>query len=207
MGVGREGEKTLLSSSSFLPLFSFHSIILRYNSKYLHHTFTGFYSNRLSTNELRKQKMGFEKAMTKSAWWKCKNGVGIQEQNPPFQTLFPLRLTVIYCVTLLMTNIDCKIVVFFSIKIVFFAQSMHKACKPFSLTSLPSLAFYSFTMFTNLKINILMFFAPVSLFFCVSIEKQKLEQTCSHFTFYALYNVKLLRLPKVLNTELRMCPK
>ena len=104
----------------------------------------------------------------------------IQEQNPPFQTLFPLRPTVIHCVILLMTNIDCKIVVIFSIKIVFFAQSM----QAISLTSLPSLAFYSFTMFTNLKINLLMLFAPVSLFFCFSIKKQKLEQTCSHFTFY-----------------------
>ena len=104
----------------------------------------------------------------------------MQEQNPSFQTLFPLRPTVIHCVILLMTNIDCKIVVFFSIKIVFFAQSM----QAISLTSLPSLAFYSFTMFTNLKINLLMLFAPVSLFFCFSIEKQKLEQTCSHFTFY-----------------------
>ena len=132
MGVGREGEKTLLSSSSFLPLFSFHSIILRYNSKYLHHTFIlqSFAAIRLSTNVLGKQKMGFQK---KSAGWKINvknNGVGIQGQNPPFQTLFPFRPTVIYCVILLMTNIDCKIVVFFSIKIVFFAQNMHKACKP-----------------------------------------------------------------------------
>ena len=129
MGVGREGEETLLSSSSFLPHFSFHSIILRYNSKYLHHTFIlqSFATIRLSTNVLGKQKMGFQK---KSAGWKCEYGVGIQEQNPPFQTLFPFRPTVIYCVILLMTNIDCKIVVFFSIKIVFFAQSMHKACKP-----------------------------------------------------------------------------
>ena len=145
MGVGREGEKTLLSSSSFLPLFSFHSIILRYNSKYLHHTFIlqSFATIRLSTNVLGKQKMGFQK---KSAGWKCEYGVGIQEQSPPFQTLFPFRPTVIYCVILLMTNIDCKIVVFFSIiKIVFFAQSM----QAISLTSLPSLAFYSFTMFTK----------------------------------------------------------
>ena len=57
-------------------------------------------------------------------------------------------------------------VVFFSIKIVFFEQSMQAV----SLTSLPSLVFYSFTMFTNLKYNILMFFAPVSLFCCFSIE-------------------------------------
>ena len=57
-------------------------------------------------------------------------------------------------------------VVFFSIKMVFFEQSMQAV----SLTSLPSLVFYSFTMFTNLKYNILMFFAPVSLFCCFSIE-------------------------------------
>ena len=137
----------------------------------------GFAAIRLSTNVLGKQKMGFQE---KSAGWKCEYGVGIQEQSPPFQTLFPFRLTVIYCVILLMTNIDCKIVVFFSIKIVFFAQSM----QAISLTSLPSLAFYSFTMFTNLKINILIFLAPVSPFFCFSIEKQNLEQTCSYFTFY-----------------------
>ena len=105
----------------------------------------GLAAIRLSTDVLGKQKTGFEKAMKKSAGWKCENGVGIQEQNPPFQTLFPLRPTVIYCVILLMTNIDCKIVVFFSIKTVFFAQSM----QAISLTSIPSLAFYSFTMFTK----------------------------------------------------------
>ena len=105
----------------------------------------GLAAIRLSTDVLGKQKTGFEKAMKKSAGWKCENGVGIQEQNPPFQTLFPLRPTVIYCVILLMTNIDWKIVVFFSIKTVFFAQSM----QAISLTSLPSLTFYSFTMFTK----------------------------------------------------------
>ena len=55
-----------------------------------------------------------------------------------------------------------------------------------------------------------MFFAPVSLFFCFSIEEQKLEETCSHFTLYTptgTYNVKLLRLPKALNIALCMCPK
>ena len=95
---------------------------------------------------------------------------------------------------------------FSPIKIVFFAQSM----QAISLTSLPSLAFYSFTMFTNQKINILIFLAPVSLFFCFSIKKQKLEHTCSHFPFYTyiqLYNVKLLQLPKALDIALYMCPK
>ena len=127
MGVGREGKKP-----SSLPLHFFHFFpsIPSYwgiiQNIYIIHL-QGFAAIRLSTNVLGKQKMGFQK---KSAGWKCEYGVGIQEQNPPFQTLFPFRPTVIYCVILLMTNIDCKIVVFFSIKIVFFAQSMHKACKP-----------------------------------------------------------------------------
>ena len=111
----------------------------------------GLAAIRLSTDVLGKQKTGFEKAMKKSAGWKCENGVGIQEQNPPFQTLFPLRPTVIYCVILLMTNIDCKIVVLFFLNKNSFlctkhAQSMQLAI---SLTSLPSLTFYSFTMFTK----------------------------------------------------------
>ena len=128
----------------------------------------------------------------------------IQEQNPSFQTLFPLRPTVIHCVILLMTNIDCKIVVFFSIiKIVFFAQSM----QAISLTSLPSLAFYSFTMFTNLKINLLMLFAPICLFFCFSIEKQKLEQTCSHFTFYTYMQCQTFTTAKSLEYRIVLVPK
>ena len=149
--------------------------------------------------------MGFQK---KSAGWKCEYGVGIQEQSPPFQTLFPFRPTVIHCVILLMTNIDCKIVVFFLIKIVFFAQSMHKACKP-SLSHLSPVSHSIHSqLFTSLKINIiLIFLAPVSPFFCFSIEKQNLEQTCSHFTFTPTYNIKLLRLPKALNIALCMCPK
>ena len=108
--------------------------------------------------------------------------MGIQEQNPSFQTLFPLRPTVIHCVILLMTNIDCKIVVFFSIiKIVFFAQSM----QAISLTSLPSLAFYSFTMFTSLKINIINFFGP-----CLSLllfQHREAKPGTNLFAFYFLH--------------------
>ena len=129
----------------------------------------------------------------------------MQEQNPSFQTLFPLRPTAIHCVILLMTNIDCKIVVFFSIiKIVFFAQSM----QAISLTSLPSLAFYSFTMFTNLKINLLMLFAPVTLSSSVSAQRSKSwNKLVRILLFTPTYNVKLLRLPQALNIALCMCPK
>ena len=81
------------------------------------------------------------------------------------------------------------------------AQSM----QAISLTSLPSLAFYSFTMFTSLKINILSFLAPVSLFFCFSIEKQ--NKLVRSLLFTPTYNVKLLWLPEALNIALCMCPK
>ena len=50
-----------------------------------------------------------------------------------------------------------------------------------------------------------MFFAPVSLFFCFSIEKQ--NKLVRILLFTPTYNVKLLRLPKALNIELCMCPK
>ena len=47
---------------------------------------------------LGKQKNGIQENNEKSAGGKCENGVEIQEQDPPFQTLFPLKPKVIYCV-------------------------------------------------------------------------------------------------------------
>ena len=115
--------------------------------------------------------MGFKKTTKKSAGENVKMEWKFRSRIPHSRPCFLLsqRLSIV-SIVLLMTNIDCKIVVFFSIKIVFFAQSMQAKrdliwdliC--YFLTSLPSLTLYSFTMFTSLqKINILMFFAHLSL--------------------------------------------
>ena len=47
-----------------------------------------------------------------------------------------------------------------------------------------------------------MFFAPVSLFFCFSIEKE--NKLVRILLFTPTYNIKLLQLPKALNIELCM---
>ena len=113
--------------------------------------------------------------------------MGIQEQNPSFQTLFPFRPTVIYCVILLMTNIDCKIVVFFSIiKIVFFAQSMHKACKP-SLSHLSpvSHSIHSQCLLSKPKNQFINVFCP-----CLSLllfQHREAKAGTNLFAFYFLH--------------------
>ena len=74
---------------------------------------------------LGNKKMGFKKTTKKvreenvKMEWKFRSR--IHHSRPCF--LLSQRSSIV-SIVLLMTNIDCKIVVFFSIKIVFFAQSM-----------------------------------------------------------------------------------
>ena len=123
MGVGRKREKPF---SSFLPLFSFHSIILMYYSNHLHHTFYRV----LRQLDFELMYLGNKK------WDSRKKRKKVREENVKMEWIFRSRIphsrpcfllsqrSSILSIVLLMTNIDCKIVVFFSIKIVFFAKSM-----------------------------------------------------------------------------------
>ena len=74
---------------------------------------------------LGNKKMGFKKSTKKVPEENVKMEWKFRSRIPHSRPCFLLsQRSSIVSIVLLMTNIDCKIVVFFSIKIVFFAQSM-----------------------------------------------------------------------------------